>query len=110
MTAKIYPVQKTLRLTEDEAARLKENAAKMQMKEAEYIRLLLNNRPEAYPEIRMLIKTLINEVNHIGVNINQITRNNNSGYFSETDKQRLVAYMQKLNITVEEVVKALGNH
>ena len=79
------------------------------MKEAEYIRYILRMRPNSYPEIRLLLKTLINEVNHIGVNVNQITRNYNAGYFTVADKQQLIAYMQKLNMAVEQVVQALGN-
>ena len=109
MAEKYYPVMKTLRLTKEDAVHLKERAEDAGMKEAEYIRYVLRMKPNSYPEIRQLLKTLINEVNHIGVNINQIAKNSNAGYFSSTDKQQLIAYMQKLNMEVERVVKALGN-
>lgn len=79
------------------------------MKEAEYFRFLLSQKPNDYPEIRVLIKLLINEVNCIGRNINQIVYNNNSGLYLEADKQRLMAYMKKLNVTLEEAVHSLGN-
>lgn len=79
------------------------------MKEAEYFRFLLSQKPNDYPEIRILMKELINEINHIGVNINQVVRNNNSGIYSENDKQHLLAYMKKLNVTMDEVVRKLGN-
>jgi len=109
MAEKTYPVMKTLRLTKEEAAYLKEQAEDMNMKEAEYLRYILRIKPESYPEIRILLKALINEVNHIGVNINQIARNSNAGYFSSADKNQLIAYMQKLNTEVRLVVKKLGN-
>ena len=46
------------------------------------------------------MREFINEVNHIGTNINQIVHNHNSGIYSEDDKVRLIAYMRKLNTEV----------
>ena len=62
-----------------------------------------------YPEIRVLLKELINEVNHIGTNINQIVHNHNSGIYSEADKERLVAYMRKRNTEVNNVYKTIND-
>jgi hypothetical protein len=56
--------------------------------ESEYLRLLISQKPNDYPEIRTLLKELINEVNHIGTNINQIVHNHNFGFYSEDDKDR----------------------
>ena len=78
------------------------------MTENGYLRMLIRDKPSEIPQIRGLIKTLINEVNHIGVNVNQIARNSNAGYFSGADRQQLFAYMQKLNAELEQVVKMLG--
>ena len=50
----------------------------------------------------MLLKELINEVNAIGNNINQITRNYNSKLYRTEDRELLCAYMKKLNLTVKE--------
>ena len=61
-----------------------------------------------YPEIRVLLRELINEVNHIGTNINQIVHNHNSGIYSAADKERLVAYMRKLNTEVNNVYKTVN--
>ena len=80
------------------------------MSEAEYFRLLITQKPNDYPEIRYSIKELINEVNRIGVNINEIVHNNNSELYRVADKERLVAYMRRLNETVDEVVVKLGYH
>lgn len=55
-----------------------------------------------------MLRELINEVNHIGININQIVPNYNSGMYSEDDKERLVAYMRKLNTEVNNVYKTVN--
>lgn len=104
-----YSVMKTLRLTPEEAEQLKEKAREAGMKEAEYLRFLLGHKPNDYPEIRQLLNSLINEVNHIGINVNQIVKRYNSGLYNQSDKQLLTAYMKKLNVAVEQVVKTLGN-
>ena len=39
---------------------------------------------------------LINEVNRVGVNINQIVKRNNAGFYDERDKVLLQAYMRKI--------------
>lgn len=102
-------VVKPFRMTEKEAAQLKEKAMQRGMRESEYIRFLLSQKPNDYPEIRILLKDLINEVNAIGNNINQITRNHNSKIYREADRELLSAYMKKLNLLVREVAEALGN-
>lgn len=109
MIKKRFTVLKTLRLTPEEEKHLQKCCEEFGMKEAEYFRFLLSQKPNDYPEIRILMKELINEINHIGVNINQVVRNNNSGIYSENDKQHLLAYMKKLNVTMDEVVRKLGN-
>ena len=109
MADSIHCIKKTLRLMPEEAKALAEKAKDVGMNEAEYIRLLIRQKPIDYPEIRKLLKSLINEVNRIGININQIVFNNNSELYSEDDKSRLVAYMRKLNTSVNEVVMQIGN-
>lgn len=103
-------IRKTYRMTQEQANMLKEKAATAGMSEAEYFRVLITQEPMDYPEIREGIHRLVNEVNRIGVNINEIVHNNNSYLYSQTDKERLVAYMRKLNDTVERVVASFGNH
>ena len=48
-----------------------------------------------YPEVRKLLKELINEINRIGININQIVFNSNAQLYSKKDKEQLVAYNEK---------------
>ena len=70
----------------EEAKMLSGKAHAANMNEAEYLRLLISQKPNDYPEIRKLLKDLINEVNHIGTNINQIVHNNNSALYMKADK------------------------
>ena len=67
---------KKFRLSTKEAAELAEKAENMNMTESEYLRFMISQKPTDYPEMRILLRALINEVNHIGTNINQIVHNN----------------------------------
>ena len=102
-------VKKLIGMTKNDAARLKEKAKEAGMNETEYIRFLIWQQPNDYPEIRILLGRLINEINHIGVNINQIVKRHNSGEYQERDKVRLEAYLRKINDTLQEAVVELGN-
>ncbi len=102
-------VRKTVRMTPSESKALQARAKERHQSEADYMRFLLSQKPNDYPEIRKLIKDLINEVNHIGVNINQIVKNNNAEFYNQDDKNRLFAYLKKMNRLLSEVVMQLGN-
>ena len=103
MADSIHCVRKTLRLMPKEAAQLSEKAKAAGMCEADYLRLLITQKPNDYPEIRVLLRKLINEVNAIGNNINQITRNHNSHIYRREDKELLTAYMKKLNLIINRI-------
>ena len=96
-------------MTKKEAEFLKKSAEQNGMKESEYIRLLLSQKPNDYPEIRILLRELINEINSIGNNINQITRNHNSKLYRKEDRELLSAYMKKLNLLLKEMIEKVGN-
>ena len=102
----LAPLEKALIRLEKELAKKAEESG---MCEADYLRLLISQKPNDYPEVRKLLKELINEVNRIGININQIVFNNNAGLYSKEDKTQLVAYMRKLNKKVNEAVVQIGN-
>lgn len=99
---------KKFRLSPEVAAELAEKAEKMNMTESECLRFMIPQKPTDYLEMRILLRELINEVNHIGTNINQIVHNNNSGLYSETDKEQLVVYMRKLNVEVNKVYEVMS--
>lgn len=109
MADSIHCVRKTLRLMPKEAKELALKAKEAGLCEAGYLRLLITQKPNDYPEIRQLLKELINEVNAVGNNINQITRNHNSKLYRESDRELLSAYMKKLNLLVKEAVDQVGN-
>ena len=104
-----HSVSKLLRITPYEAKLLEEKSKALDMTESQYLRLMISDKPNDYPEIRKLLRDLINEVNCIGININQITYSHNAGYYKAGDKERLIAYMRKLNETVSKVVDTFGN-
>ena len=60
MADKVHCIRKTLRLMPQEAMVLAEKSAEQNMNEAEYIRLLISQKPNDYPEVRKLLKELIN--------------------------------------------------
>ena len=109
MADSIHSVKKTLRLMPKEAEELSGKAKQAKMCEADYLRLLITQKPNDYPEIRLLLKELINEVNAIGNNINQITRNQNSKLYRTEDRELLSAYMKKLNMTVRAAADKIGS-
>ena len=102
-------VIKGFRITDEEAEELSRRAAEAGMSESDYLRLCLNSSPNDYPEIRKIIKKLINEINSIGVNVNQIAKNSNSGFFVPDDKVRLFAYMSRLSSLMNKVVEDIGD-
>jgi len=106
---KIYPEVFKLRLKESDRQKLKKAAAEIGITESQYIRLLINQ-----PHIKRLdqqsyvaIKRLVNEINKIGVNINQIAKNNNSQLYSEIDKRELFKYLKRQDEYVYEFLSKL---
>ena len=109
MSCETRDIVKPFRMTKKEAEQLRINAEEMGLKESEYIRLLFSQKPNDYPEIRTLLRELINEVNAVGNNINQITRNYNSRLYRTEDRELLTAYMKKLNFLMKEAIDKIGN-
>jgi len=88
-------MRKHFKLTEETAIILTDCSKAENMNESEYIRYLLLNQSE-HPrsrELELEIMRLRNEINKIGVNINQIVKNNNSHIYSEDDKIELIHQM-----------------
>ena len=99
-------IRKHFKLTEETARILNERSQAENMNESEYIRYLLLNQSE-HPrsrELELEIMRLRNEINKIGVNINQIAKNNNSHMYSEDDKIELMTKLEKLKILLEQIM------
>ena len=103
-------LRKAYRLTEEQNEELLAKVSELGMTESEFIRLMITQKPKDYPEIREGLKELICEVNRIGVNINEIVYNNNSGLYSDSDRTRLFAYMLKLNQKLDKAVDDIGDN
>lgn len=99
--------RKEIRLSQAELEELQNGAKEMGVTDSQYIRTLLTNRPRDYPVIRQEFARLNNEINHIGVNINQIVHNNNSQLYSEEDKHRLYVLMKRLKDMMQAVIEKL---
>ena len=95
----------SFRVTKEEKKKLQEMAQEYGVTESEFIRIQIRQRPSDYPEIKILMGHLINEINHVGVNINQIVKRNHAGFYDEKDKVRLEAYMRKI---CDELHEGLG--
>ena len=99
--------RKEIRLSEEELKQLQENAEKEGMKESQYLRLLITNRPRDYPEIRNEITRLNNEINHIGININQIAHRVNGEIYREEDRHRLYVFLGQIKGLVKELLEKI---
>lgn len=76
--------------------------------ESKYIRYLIRNRPSADPEIKKTLSNLVFEINKIGVNINQITKDYNSLFYEESDKKKLEALLKQVKFSFEKLRKDLN--
>ena len=95
------------RVTKDEKKKLQEMAKEYGVTESEFLRRQIRQRPSDYPEIKLLMGHLINEINHVGVNINQIVKRNNAGFYNEGDKVFLEAYMRKICDELHEALEKM---
>ena len=91
-------IRKHFKLTEETAKLLAERSKAEGMNESEYIRYLLLNQSE-HPrsrELELEMMRLRNEINKIGLNVNQIVKNNNSHIYSKDDKIELKTQVNKV--------------
>ena len=99
-------LRKHFKLTEETAKLLVECSKAENMNESEYIRYLLLNQSEnpRSKELELEVMHLRNEINKIGLNVNQIVKNNNSHLYRESDKINLIKYMEEINGLIKELV------
>ena len=99
--------RKEIRLYRWELEELQKQAEKMGLSDSQYLRMLITNRPRDYPEIRKELERMNQEINRIGVNINQITHNNNSALDSREEKHRLDVFLKQIKTLVSQVQERL---
>lgn len=100
-------LRKHFKLTEETARILTECSKAENMNESEYIRYLILNQSEnpRSKELELEVMRLRNEINKIGVNINQIVKNNNSHIYSEDDKIKILQLMNEIRFALIEFVE-----
>lgn len=98
-----------LRLTEPEKEKLHKRAQKEHITMSAYVRQrIFNDSLKVIPvEVHLELKQLVNEVNHIGVNINQIVKNHNSGYFAVKEKKELYDNLKIIEDKMDEIYKLM---
>lgn len=94
-----------IRLLAEEKQELIKKARESGISMSAYIRGLVKNQKTLTKDEFLELKRLNNEVNHIGNNINQIATHTNSGFYSENEKRKLFALMNRLIHITEEIIK-----
>ena len=91
-------LRKHFKLTEETARILTERSKAENMNESEYIRYMLLNQSEnpRSRELELEVMRLRNEINKIGVNINQIVKNNNLYIYNGEEKRQLKKYLEEI--------------
>ncbi len=99
-------IRKHFKLTEETAKLLAERSKAENMNESEYIRYLLLNQSEQprSKELELEIMRLRNEINKIGLNVNQIVKNSNSHIYREDDKIKLLLEMEKIKSLLSMII------
>lgn len=99
-------LRKHFKLTEETARILTERSKAENMNESEYIRCLLLNQSERPRSkgLELEVMRLRNEINKIGVNVNQIVKNSNSHIYREDDKIKLILEMEKIKGLLSMVI------
>lgn len=104
-------IRKHFKLTEETTKLLAERSKAENMNESEYIRYLLLNQSE-HPrsrELELEIMHLRNEINKIGVNVNQIVKNNNSQFYRKDDKIILVSQIAEIKNMIQILAEKFQN-
>ena len=102
--------KKSVRLKESQICYLQKRADEADRTMSWYLRELIDDDMErgvvrTREQSKKLRRELINEINHIGVNINQIVKNHNAQFYSSAEKKKLFLLMQNLNDMVNEYLK-----
>ena len=99
-------LRKHFKLTEETARILAERSKAENMNESEYIRYLILNQSE-HPrsrELELEVMRLRNEINKIGLNVNQIVKKSNSYIYKDEDKIQLTKKLEEIFLLLKTVV------
>ena len=105
-------VHKNVRITEEQAQHLEKVCGIYGINLSEYVRRLIDadigKEISTQTQQEYLVKKeMIYEINRIGNNINQIVKNINMHYYTEHEKKKLFAMMQRIMRLFEEKQKGI---
>ena len=103
-----YTERIDFRVTPNQKKQIEEKAKSAVLSDSEYIRQAVLGVTIVGGDIRHEIRELINEINKIGVNINQIARRHNSNLYSVEDKKALFSDMSQLEELVSNYINRIG--
>lgn len=107
MPKKKYEVTMPFRMTKEQKEKLGRKAAQCRLSESEVLRRWIDGwEPMDYESFQML-RELLFEIHKIGVNINQIAKNNNSGLYFVADKLLLFEKLKELDGWKREIETVL---
>ena len=94
-------VHKNFRIRHDQVLHMEMRCKTYGIYSSEYIRRLIDADmgklvPEQSKEAFLVHKQMVYEINRIGNNINQIVKNVNMHYYTEYEKKKLFALMNKI--------------
>lgn len=99
----------SFRVTKEQKAYIEKVCCLQGISVSVYLRKLLDSQRQKLPisaekskEEREYRAKLIQEINRIGVNINQIVKNVNSFYYSREEKKELYALLEKVYALLKE--------
>lgn len=101
--------QKNFRINMSQQEHIEKSCKTYGISESEYFRRLIDSdmgkavSVKTHEEFK-ISKDLIFEVNKIGNNINQIAKNTNSHYYTEYEKKKLFALMEKVKDLLWQLV------
>jgi len=103
VSKKRYDVMMPFRLSKEQKEKLKRIAKRSHVSESEVLRRWIDGKVLVDYESFRAVRDLTFEIHKIGVNINQIAKNQNSGFYLPQDKRRLEMDMKALQKQLEVI-------
>lgn len=109
MSKKQYDVMMPFRLSKAQKEKLKRIAKRSRVSESEVLRRWIDGKILIDYESFRTVRELTIEIHKIGVNINQIAKNHNSGFYLPQDKRHLWEQVKEIQQRLEEIQEAVLN-
>ncbi|MGF6990421.1 uncharacterized protein Yka (UPF0111/DUF47 family) [Lachnospiraceae bacterium PM6-15] len=103
-----------IRISPEEKSLLIKKASEKQKSEtpniSQHVRYLIKSENKIVSDnTEILLSELQNQIRRVGNNINQITRYFHSGFFSESEKEKLISLMENISENVEKGQEQINN-